>query len=63
MWCALAVQVTRKVNLRFAHIFNRVFEVPESAKKAQNLTENGLFETRGFAFTMAALDALCAYRA
>jgi hypothetical protein len=58
MWSALAVQVTRKVNLRFAHIFNRVFYVQESAKNAQNLAENGAFETRRSAFTMPALTML-----
>jgi hypothetical protein len=43
------------VNIKSAHIFNRVFEVHESAKNEQNLTKNGAFETRRSAFTILAL--------
>jgi hypothetical protein len=43
------------VNIKLAGIFNRVFEVHESAQKPQNLTKNGLFETRESAFTIRAL--------
>jgi hypothetical protein len=46
------------VNIKLADIFNRVFEVHESAQKAQNLTENGLFETRESAFTIRALTTI-----
>jgi hypothetical protein len=43
------------VNIKSAHIFNRVFEVHESAQNGENLTKIGAFETRRSAFTISAL--------
>jgi hypothetical protein len=43
------------VNIKSLRIFNRVFEVQESAQNTKNLTENGVFETRRSAFTIRAL--------
>jgi hypothetical protein len=44
------------VNWEVADIFNRVFEVQKTAKKAVFLTENRVFETRVLAFTISALS-------
>jgi hypothetical protein len=46
------------VNARIANIFNRVFEVQESAQNAENLTENRVFETHVLELTTPALTML-----
>jgi hypothetical protein len=46
------------VNARIASIFNRVFEVQKSAKIAQNLTENRVFETHVLRLTTPELTML-----
>jgi hypothetical protein len=43
------------VNIKTASIFNRVFEVQKSAKKAEILTKSRAFGTELFAFTISAL--------
>jgi hypothetical protein len=42
-------------------IFNRVFEIPDSAQNAENLTEMGQFETQDPAFTIPALTIVAPY--
>jgi hypothetical protein len=49
------------VNCKSVRIFNRVFEVPESAKNAENLTENGTFETHVSRLTMSSLTIVAPY--
>jgi hypothetical protein len=46
------------VNCSFVIIFNGVFEVQKTSKKALLLTEIGLFETDDSEFTMMALTML-----
>jgi hypothetical protein len=46
------------VNARIANIFNRVFEVQESAQIGEILTENRVFETHVLRLTTAELTML-----
>jgi hypothetical protein len=46
------------VNSRIAIIFKGVFEVQESAQKAENLAESGVFETHVSRLTKPALTML-----
>jgi hypothetical protein len=52
---------TIPVNAKVARIFNRVFEVQKPAQNGKILTGIDVFETRGFALTMAALTMMAAY--
>jgi hypothetical protein len=54
-WQYWSAYVFALVNWEVARIFNRVWEVQKLAQNGKILTETGVFETRGFAFTMAAL--------
>jgi uncharacterized membrane protein len=49
------------VNIKCSRIFNRGFEVLETAQNRENMTKKRVFETRVSAFTIAVLTMISPY--